>query len=104
MLAILHDETADAADKRWAAEKAAPFIHPRPAPLERTVEISLPDTSTVEGVNAALDAVIQAVGKGELSPSEGQSVVALIEARRKAIETGDLLERISRLEAGAGRR
>lgn len=29
MLAILRDETASPADRMWAAEKAAPYVHPR---------------------------------------------------------------------------
>lgn len=31
MLRILEDENANLADRKWAAEKAAPFIHPRVA-------------------------------------------------------------------------
>jgi hypothetical protein len=98
MLTILRDETADPKDRAWAAEKAAPFIHPRPAPLDRAIEIELPDTSTIEGVDGALDCLIQAAAKGEISPAEGQSMIAVIEARRRAIETGDMLERIKKLE------
>ena len=51
MLDILRDDKADAKDRQWAAEKAAPF-----------------------------------------------SLIAVIEARRKAIETEDLLQRIEKLE------
>ncbi len=60
------------------------------------MEIELPETSTVEGINQALDRIIQAMGKGELSPAEGQSFVPVIETRRKAIETGDMMERLRR--------
>ena len=98
MLKILRDEEADAKDRAWAAEKAAPYLHPRPAPLERTIEIALPDTSTVEGIAGALDRIIKAMSKGDISPSEGQSLIAVIEARRKPIETGELLDRVKRLE------
>ena len=31
MLALLRDETASLADRKWAAERAAPFCHPRAA-------------------------------------------------------------------------
>lgn len=99
MLKIMRDEEADVKRRDWAAEKCANFIHPRPAPMERTVTVELPDTSTPEGIDKALDAIIAAIGKGELSPSEGQSFISVIEARRKAIETGDLLARIEALEA-----
>ena len=100
MLNLLRDDTADAKDRAWAAEKSAPFIHARPAPLERTVEIpDIPDASTAAGIGKALDRIIKAVAEGELSPGEGQSLMAVIEARRKAIETEELLERIEKLEA-----
>lgn len=98
MLSIMRDESADPKRREWAAEKAAPYLHPRPAPVSRPIQIDLPDTSTVDGINAAIDRVIQAAGNGEISPSEGQSIIAVVEARRKAIETGDLLDRIEKLE------
>lgn len=101
MLEIMRDENAEEKRRDWAAEKCANFVHPRPAPMERTVSVKLPDTSTPEGIDKALDAIIAAMGKGELSPSEGQSFISVIEARRKAIETGDLLGRIEALENGA---
>ena len=31
MLAVLRDETASLADRKWAAERAAPYCHPRAA-------------------------------------------------------------------------
>ena len=104
MLSIMRDEDADPKRREWAAEKAAPYLHPRPAPLERTVEIELPDTSTVAGIDKALDIIIKAMGASELSPAEGQSFMSVIETRRKAIETGDVMQRLQRLEEQVGRR
>jgi hypothetical protein len=98
MLNIMRNDDADAKERAWAAEKVAPFVHPRPAPMERTVEIDLPDTSTIAGVDQALDRIIAAMASGTVSPSEGQSFISAIETRRKAIETGDLLARIEALE------
>lgn len=98
MLGIMRDVDADQKERAWAAEKAAPYVHPRPAPMERTMQIDLPDTSTPAGIDKALDAIIAAMGKGDLSPSEGQSFMSVIETRRKAIETGELLARIEKLE------
>ena len=98
MLSLLRDEDADQDWRAWAAEKAAPFIHPRPAPVSRPIEIELPDTSTIEGVNKALVAITQAAASGEIAPSEAQSLAALIEAQRKAIETSELAARVTALE------
>jgi hypothetical protein len=98
MLAIMRDEDRDEKARAWAAEKAAPYIHPRPAPLARSIEIELPDTSTVQGVSEALIRITQAAATGQISPSEAQSLAALVEAQRKAIETEELAERIQALE------
>lgn len=103
MLQVMRDPDADQKRRDWAAEKLAPYLHSRPAQLERTVSIDLPATATVEGINAALDTIIQAMGGGKLSPAEGQSFMSVIETRRKAIETGDMLERIEALEARAAK-
>lgn len=102
MLTIMRDAEASPKDRAWAAEKSAPYVHPRPAPMERTVSIDLPDTSTAEGIDKALDAVIAAMGRGEISPQEGQGFISAIETRRKAIETGDLMRRIEALEKANG--
>jgi hypothetical protein len=98
MLAKMRDENADEKVRIWGAERAAPFIHPRPAPVARSIEIALPDTSTAEGIKAALATITQAVATGKISPSEAQSLSAIIEAQRKAIETDELLSRIEKLE------
>jgi hypothetical protein len=99
LLETMRNEDLDHKDRAWAAEKAAPFMHPRPAPMERTVSLDLPDTSTVEGIDKALDAIIAAMGRGDISPQEGQGFISAVETRRKAIETGDMLARIEALEA-----
>lgn len=103
MLSIMRDETAERKDRAWAAEKAAPYVHPRPAPLDNTVEIDLPDTSDLAGIDAAQSKVLESVAAGALTPSQGQSLSNLIEARRKAIETNELLQRIEKLENEAQR-
>jgi hypothetical protein len=102
MLTIMRDDEASPKDRAWAAEKSAPYLHPRPAPMERTVSIDLPDTSTAEGIDKALGAVIAAMGRGEISPQEGQGFITAIETRRKAIDTGDLMRRVAVLEKANG--
>ncbi|MBN9250934.1 MAG: hypothetical protein J0I86_10200 [Mesorhizobium sp.] len=99
LMDIMTDENADEKRRDWAAEKAAAFLHPRPQPVARSIEVELPDTSTVEGITSALNVITQAAASGQIAPAEAQSLSALIEAQRKAIETGELLERIEKLEA-----
>lgn len=98
MLSIMRDEDADSKRREWAAEKAAPYVHPRPTPLDRAIRIELPETTTLEGVDVAQAKVLQSVADGEITPSHGQSLSNLIESRRKAIETNELLVRLERLE------
>ena len=98
MLSVMRNENADAKDRAWAAEKAAPYVHPRPAPVANRIEIDLPDTSTIDGIKSAMAAVTNAVSSGKVAPSEAQGVVGILEAQRKAIETGEVLERLEALE------
>lgn len=103
MLEIMRDDNADQKRRDWAAERAAAFIHPRPSPLDRTVKLEgLPSTSTIEGIDQALDRIIAAIADEQLAPSEGQALVAIIETRRKAIETSEVVERLKKLEELAG--
>lgn len=47
----------------------------------------------------AADAVLKAMAKGEISPSEAQSLMSVIELSRKAVETFEVIARLDRLEA-----
>lgn len=99
MLSVMRNEQADAKERAWAAEKAAPYIHPRPAPVANRVELDLPDTSTAEGLSNAMTSIVKAISEGRLAPSEAQSITSVLEAQRKVIETGEILERLTELEA-----
>jgi hypothetical protein len=98
LLEVMMDDEADQKRRDWAAEKAAAFIHPRPAPIARPVVIDLPSIASADEIPQAISQVMAAVGRGEIAPSEAQSVVAIIEAQRKAIETSELSARIASLE------
>jgi hypothetical protein len=77
-------------DRVWPQRKG------RPTPL------SLPDVYTAQDTTAALGAVVAAVADGTLTPEEAQSVAAVLEAQRKAIETMELERRIAALEGAKG--
>lgn len=98
LLEIMRDEKADDKRRDWATEKAAVYLHPRPAPIAQRIEIDLPDIGTAEGVTQALAQVAKVVASGHLAPSEGQSLIAIIEAQRKAIDVQEMMDRIERLE------
>jgi hypothetical protein len=48
---------------------------------------------------AGLQAVLDATANGDLTPDEAQVIGGLIEMKRKTIETAEIEERLSRLEA-----
>src|SRR4051794_33064436 len=74
LLQAVNDASLDPACRRWAASAAAPYVHARPSSAPRCIEVELPDTTSIEGVAKAMDAIAQAAGRGELSPSEARDM------------------------------
>jgi hypothetical protein len=77
---------------RLCLERLAP---PR---KDAPVEFSLPRMVTVRDAAEAAAAVLHAVSEGELTPSEGATVMALIDSFRRTLETSELEVRIAALE------
>jgi hypothetical protein len=84
-------------------QRAAEFILGRawPARRSRPMSIELPKVETAGDIVKAIGAIADAVAGGELSPEEGEAVASILDAKRKAIETTDLLARIEALERAA---
>jgi len=70
-----------------------------PPAKDRTLYLDLPETATTEGVEMAQETVVRAVSNGQLRPSEGTILSNLLDSRRRAIETGELAQRIEAIEA-----
>ena len=49
-----------------------------------------------------MGAVVGAMAAGDITPEEAATISSVLEARRKAIETQELAERISRVEQQTG--
>lgn len=73
-----------------------------PPAKERPVNVDLPDTQTAEGVSAAQSAILQAVAGGDLMLGEATTLSAIVESKRRAIETQELSDRITQLESKNG--
>jgi hypothetical protein len=73
-----------------------------PPAKERPVNIDLPNTQTAQGVAAAQNAILQAVAAGDLLPGEASTLSTIVEAKRRAIETQELADRITQLESKNG--
>ena len=82
----------DLAAARLVLERLVPPVRERP------ISIALPASSTTEGIGAAQDAILLALGAGELLPGEAAALVDMLDARRRTIETQDLEQRVAALE------
>jgi hypothetical protein len=80
--------------------RAADLVLSRIWPVRkgRPIALTLPAIQSAADVVAAVGAVADAVGAGDITPDEGQAVAAILEAKRKAIETVELESRVAALE------
>jgi hypothetical protein len=88
LLALQGDPTA----LRLSMER---LIAPR---KDQPVKLKLPPVTTAAEVAAAVGIVLEAVAGGQLTPAEGQMIAAILEGRRKVIETEEHEARIRALE------
>jgi hypothetical protein len=63
----------------------------------------LPPIETAADLVKGLGVVANAVAGGDLSPEEGDAVASILDAKRRAIETTDVLARIEALERDRAR-
>lgn len=82
----------DLSAARLVLERLAPPMRERP------VSLDLPEISTAEGISQAQQTILQAVGCGDLTPGEGNTLAGIVEARRKALETEELAGRLDQIE------
>lgn len=54
MLDVLRDENADPKDRMWAAEKAAPYVHPKLATIEHSGKGGGPFQIVISSADAEL--------------------------------------------------
>jgi hypothetical protein len=83
----------DTAALRLVMERIAPPARDAP------VTFALPRMEIARDAAQAAGAVLEAVAGGELTPSEGQAIMGLVEGFRRALETSELEARIAALEA-----
>jgi len=70
-----------------------------PVKRERTIELDLPGLEGSQDALRAIGKVIEAVGCGAITPSEGASVASLLETHRRTFEVEELERRLEALEA-----
>lgn len=80
---------------RLCLERIAP---PR---RDAPVTFGLPRMETACDAAKAAGGVLEAVAVGDLTPTEGSHVMALVETYRRTLETSELEARVAALEGGA---
>lgn len=71
------------------------FLPPR---KDRSIEIDLPSIGTFEDVLNAVGFIVNAVGKGKITPSEGELLARTVESYLKALEAYQFESRLKNLE------
>ena len=69
-----------------------------PAPKDKRIKVQLPSISSPRDLLKAASDVMISVQSGELTPLEGEKVMALLERCQKLFVSVDLVERIEALE------
>jgi len=69
-----------------------------PVKRERTIELDLPALEGSQDSLRAIATVLEAVGSGTITPSEGQSLASLLETHRRTFEVEELERRLEALE------
>lgn len=90
-MALRGDTTA----LRLCLERIAP---PR---KDAPVQFNIPPMQSAADAATAAGAVLDAVAGGDLTPTEGTHIMALVECYRRTLETSELEARVTALEVGA---
>ena len=85
-------KAGDPTAMRLCIERLIPVRRGRP------ITFAMPKLKTPSDVGDAISAIAQAMSTGELTPDEAGAVAAVVELRRKAIETVEHERRITALE------
>lgn len=72
-----------------------------PAKKDAPVAFDLPSMQSAGDAAKAAGAVLDAVALGDLTPTEGAHIMALVETYRRTLEATELEARLAALEAGA---
>ncbi len=89
-------KAGDAIALRLVMERVAPLRRGRP------VHFDLPVIEKASDLATALGGILRATANGALTPDEAATVATVLDAKRRAIETVELEERLAALEKVTG--
>jgi hypothetical protein len=101
--ALLKGEEAELVRKAIELAKAGDvqmlkFLLDRVLPKERSVHVDLPAMERADDAVDALGAIINAVGTGQIAPSEGSAIASLVVARAHIMNDTELKLRLDDIE------
>ncbi|MDG1708259.1 MAG: DUF5681 domain-containing protein [Emcibacteraceae bacterium] len=62
------------------------------------IEIDIPEINNSADIPLAISSVIRSVSSADISPEEGEVIVKLFDAERRAFETDELAQKVKALE------
>ena len=69
-----------------------------PAPHDACVPITLPKIKSAGDVATAAEQITRGMGRGNLSPSEGEKMMSVLESQSRVIENAEIERRLEKLE------
>lgn len=69
-----------------------------PPKRDRAIDVRLPKLQTADDAVNAMALIIDAVGSGNITPSEGEAISRVVDAFVRAIQAHDIEKRVSLLE------
>jgi len=65
---------------------------------EDCIRLSLPRITTVQDVGMAMEKVTQAIGRGKITPVEGETLINILGGRARIIQNAEMESRLEKLE------
>ena len=72
-----------------------------PPKKDRPIRIDLPEMNSSTDLAKSMSCVINAVGSGQISPSEGETIARILDIHAKTLELKEFEQRLSALERKA---
>jgi hypothetical protein len=61
--------------------------------------MDLPKVTNIDEIAAAMGSVVEHVGSGAITPSEGQALAGLLQGFSQSLEMSDLAKRLDQIES-----
>lgn len=103
---LMHDDAEAIVQSVLKAAKggdmtAARLVLERIAPVRkgRPVAFDVPAITTADDLVGAISSLLSAMSQGDVTPDEAATIAGVLDVKRRAIETSDLVKRIEAIEA-----